>query len=163
MSIESIQTRRAEAVPAALIRLTIPGSEMGKEFPRAIHEILDALKAEGITPAGPPFARHFRFDPETFDFEVGFPVSESPGAGLEPSGRMVAGELPAARIVRTVHHGSYDGLPAAWQAFSERIRDAGILVADEFRERYVVGPEAGPDPSHWRTELSWVLKDQEGG
>ncbi|TVP50430.1 MAG: AraC family transcriptional regulator [Gemmatimonadales bacterium] len=161
MSIEPIQTVQAEAVPAAVIQLRIPRSEMGKAFPGAIHEILDALGAQGRAPAGPPFARHFRLDPEVFDFEVGFPVAPSPGDDLQPVGRMVAGELPAARVVRTVHHGPYEGLPAAWQAFSKQVRDAGIPVAEEFRERYVVGPESGPDASAWRTELSWVTEDQE--
>jgi effector-binding domain-containing protein len=163
VSIEPIQTHDTEGQSAAVIHLRIPRSAMGDAFPAAIHEILDALAAQGIAPAGPPHARHFSLDPETFDFEVGFPVNVPPGKDLEPSGRMSAGELPAARVVRTVHRGPYEGLPAAWQAFSERIREAGLAVGDEFRERYVTGPESGPDPSGWRTELSWVLAEQETG
>jgi effector-binding domain-containing protein len=163
VSIEPIRIHHAEAVPAALIRLRIPRSEMAKEFPRAIHEILDTLEAEGVAPAGPPFARHFRLDPEEFDFEVGFPIAGAASGTLQPTERMAVGELPAARVVRTVHEGPYEKLPAAWQAFADRIREAGVSVGDEFRERYLVGPEAGPDPSGWRTELSWVMEDQEGG
>jgi effector-binding domain-containing protein len=162
MAIEPLQTHHTEAVPAAVIRLEIPRAEMQTEFPRAIHEILDALQARGLAPAGPPFARHFRFDPEVFDFEVGFPVDGSAVGDLQPSGRVVAKALPGARVVRTIYRGPYEGLPDAWQAFTEQIREARLEVGDEFRERYVVGPEAGPDPSTWRTELSWVLADQDG-
>ncbi len=141
------------AVSAAIVRLTIPRAEMAQAFPRAIHEILDALADQGITPAGPPFARHLRHDPEVFDFEVGFPV-EHP---VRSRGRVNGGELPAARVVRTVHHGAYTGLPEAWRAFEDEVRRSGLDVVDEFRERYLVGPESGPDPSGWRTELSRVL------
>jgi len=160
MSIEPIQIHHNESVPAAVIHLEIARTEMQKEFPRALHEILDALAAQGLAPAGPLFARHFRFLPESFDFQLGFPVTVPPGGSLEASGRMVAEELPAVQVVRTVHHGAYEGLPNAWEAFEKRIREAEMTVADEFRERYLVGPESGPDPAGWRTELSWVLADQ---
>jgi effector-binding domain-containing protein len=152
--IDEPEIHETPAVSAAVIHLDIPRSEMQEAFPRAIHEILDALSDQDLSPSGPPFARHFRFDPDRFDFEVGFPVE----APVRPAGRMQPGELPAARVVRTVHRGAYEGLPGAWQAFQERVRAQGHAVADEFRERYVVGPESGPDPSGWQTELLWVLR-----
>ncbi len=138
---------------AAVIHLTIPRTEMQEAFPSAIHEILGALEEQGMAPAGPPYARHFRLHPETFDFEVGFPID----GAVEPRGRVEPGELPAARVVQTIHRGAYEGLPGAWRAFHGEIRARELPVGDEFRERYVVGPEAGPDPEGWRTELSWVL------
>jgi len=153
--IEDLEVLQTESESAAVIHLTIPRSEMRGKFPEAIHEILDALKEQGLTPAGPPYARHFRFDPATFDFEIGFPVRGE----VAPDGRVGAGELPAAKVVRTVYHGAYDGLPDAWKAFQERVRADGHRVGAEFRERYVKGPEAGPDPEAWRTELSWLLEE----
>ncbi len=150
---EDLEIHESPAEPAAVIHLTIPRAEMKAAFPRAIHEILDTLETQGMAPAGPPYARHFRFDPDTFDFELGFPTEGS----VEPSGRVEAGELPAARVVRTIHRGAYDGLPAAWEAFHKQVQAGGFPVGEEFRERYVVGPESGPDPEQWRTELSWVL------
>ena len=153
--IEQPEVCQTESEPAAVIHLTISRNEMTKEFPEAIHEILDALKAQGLTPAGPPYARHLRFDPDIFDFEVGFPVTRA----VAPNGRVRAGELPAAKVVRTVYHGPYEGLPDAWGSFQERVTAGGHSVADEFRERYLKGPEVGTDSSAWRTELSWRLRE----
>jgi len=150
---EELEIHESPAQPAAVIHLTIPRTEMQAAFPEAIHEILETLETQGMAPAGPPYARHFRFEPETFDFEVGFPTDGS----VKPGGRVEAGELPAARVVRTIHQGAYEGLPAAWETFQTRIEAQELPVEKEFRERYVVGPEAGPDPKNWRTELSWVL------
>ncbi|MEX0891153.1 MAG: GyrI-like domain-containing protein [Gemmatimonadota bacterium] len=153
MTNETMEVHDAEAVPAAVIHLAIPRDAMQTEFPRAIHEILDSLQRQGLTPAGPPFARHFRFDPEVFDFEVGFPVSSQ----VRPEGRMKPGELPAARVLRTIHHGSYDSIPEAWRTFDTRVKADRLDVGPEFRERYMVGPESG-GPETWQTELSWVLR-----
>lgn len=150
---DELEIQDHPAQPAAVIHLTIPRTRMQEAFPKAIHEVLDTLESQGMAPAGPAFARHFRFDPETFDFEVGFPTDGS----VEPEGRVEAGELPAARVVRTVHRGAYEGLPAAWGAFQKEIEARDLPIGEEFRERYVAGPEVGADPSQWRTELSWVL------
>jgi len=153
--IEELEIRRTETEPAAVIHLTIPRREMQQAFPEAVHEILDALKAQGLAPAGPPFARHFRRDPDAFDFDLGFPID----GDVAPQGRVKPGTLPAAKVVRTIYQGPYEGLPDAWHVFVERIRAEGHRVGEEFRERYVRGPEAGPDPAAWRTELSWRLAD----
>ena len=38
-------------------------------------ELMAALAAQGIAPAGPWFTHHLRMDPDTFDFEIGVPVT----------------------------------------------------------------------------------------
>ena len=153
--IEPLEIRQTEAELAAVIHLTIPRNAMPKEFPAAIHEILDTLKAQGLTPTGGPFARHVRFDPEIFDFDLGFPVT----GAVAPRGRVIPGELPAAKVVRTVYAGAYEGLPAAWGSFTDQVKAGGHPLGAEFRERYLAGPETGPDSSAWRTELSWRLDE----
>jgi effector-binding domain-containing protein len=152
--IDELEIARTDTESAAVIHLTIPRDEMRKAFQEAIHEILNALKAQGLAPDGGPFARHFRFDPGIFDFELGFPVS----GRVQPRGRVKAGELPSVKVVRTLYAGPYDGLPRAWQVFTKKVKEGGHAVGPEFRERYLKGPEAGPDPSAWRTELSWRLE-----
>jgi effector-binding domain-containing protein len=92
-------------------------------------------------------------DPDTFDFEVGVPVMEP----VTAAGRVNASQLPAAKIARTVYHGSYEGLGSAWSEFIEWITTQGHKQAQNFWERYVSGPESNPDPAAWRTELNRPL------
>jgi effector-binding domain-containing protein len=92
-------------------------------------------------------------DPEVFDFELGVPVTRA----VEPSGRVIPGKLPAARVARTVYHGPYEGLGAAWGEFEQWITAAGHSPAPDLWEFYVRGPESSPDPADWRTELNRPL------
>jgi len=89
---EIIQTKAQEA---AVIRLTIPRSEMMKVFGPAVGELMGALAAQGVEPVGAVFAHHLKMTPDTFDFELGVKVSapvKATGTGswaqLYAAGRM---------------------------------------------------------------------------
>lgn len=141
------------AQPAAVIRLTIPRSEIQKVMGPAIGEVMTALGAQGVSPAGPVFTHHFRMDPDTFDFEVGVPVA----GRVSAAGRVKPGQLPAARVARTVYRGPYEGLFSAWGEFDKWIKGEGLKPAPDLWERYVRGPESDPDPATYRTELNRPL------
>jgi effector-binding domain-containing protein len=143
-----------DATPAAVIHLSLYRNEMQREMGPAIHEVIDAVMNQGVGPAGPVFANHARFDPEWFDFEVGVPTN----ADFSQAGRVQPGELPAVRVVQTTYRGPYEGLPEAWQQFSEWIRENEIQTADGFREVYSKGPESSDNPDEWETELSWEIR-----
>ena len=141
--------------PTAVIHLTIPRAEIQTAMGPAHRELFSALAAQGVTPAGPWFSHHFRMDPATFDFEVGVPVS----APIAPSGRVAPSRRPATRIARTVYHGGYEGLGAAWGELDAWIKREGLKPAGALWEIYAAGPESGADPSAWRTELNRPLAE----
>src|SRR4029077_19159961 len=95
---------------AAVIRLTIPRSEMMKVFGPAVGELMAALAAQGVDPVGAGFAHHLKMSPDTFDFELGVKVS----APVKATGRVKPCQLPAVKVARTVYSGPYEGLPSAW-------------------------------------------------
>lgn len=134
---------------AAVIRLTIPREEIRDAMGRAIAELMGALAAQGIPPAGPVFSHHFRMDPEFFDFEVGVPVE----GDVEASGRVKPGRLPSTKAARTVYRGPYEGLGAAWDALHEWAASRELACAPDLWECYRSGPESSPDPATWSTEL----------
>jgi len=140
----------AEARMTAVVRLTIPRDQIQAVMGPAIGEVMATLAARGIAPAGPVFSRHFRMDPAVFDFEVGVPV-DSP---VSPAGRVIASSLPAARVARTVYHGPNEGLGPAWGEFDAWVSANGHAPAAGLWEYYAAGPESGPDPATWRTELN---------
>ena len=91
----------------------------------------------------------------TFDFELGVKVS----APVRANGRVKRGELPAARVARTIYSGSYEGLPAAWGEFTKWMEANGLKQAEDLWEVYSVGPQSSPDAADWRTELNRPLRD----
>jgi len=151
--IEQPRLVRADAQLAAVIRLTVPRDEIQRVMGPAISEVMATLVAQRIAPVGPVFAHHFRLDPSVFDFEVGLPVTRR----IAASGRVVASQLPAGTLARTVYHGAYEGLGSAWGEFDAWMAAEGHAVAGDFWECYTQGPESGPDASTWRTELNRPL------
>jgi effector-binding domain-containing protein len=137
----------------ALIHLTVPREEIQKVMGPGLGELRAALAAQGITPAGPWFTHHLRIDPALFDFEICVPVTTP----VAPSGRMKPGQLPATRVARTVYHGPYEGLGAAWGEFDAWIAAQGYTPGPDLWECYLTGPELNPDPATWRTQLNRPL------
>jgi effector-binding domain-containing protein len=144
---------QAEVQPAAIIRFTIPRDQIAEVMGPGIGELVETAMAQGIGPAGPVFSHHLRMEPGIWDFELGVPVS----GPVSPTGRVVAGELPAARVVRTVYHGNYDGLGDGWGELDAWIGAQGLSTGPNLWERYVAGPESSDDPADWRTELNRPL------
>jgi effector-binding domain-containing protein len=147
------QILQTAAQPTAIIRLTIPRAEIRNVMGPGYRELMAAVAAQRIAPAGPWFSHHLRMDPDTFDFELGVPVT----APIAAAGRVQPGELPAATVARTVYRGPYEGLGTAWARFNAWIAAEGHTPAPNLWECYVAGPESSPDPATWRTELNRPL------
>src|SRR4051812_20203585 len=92
---------QTEACQTAVIRLTIPRAEIGQVMGPGLKELMATVAAQGSSTTGPWFSHHFAMHPDTFDFEIGVPLS----APVTPAGRVTPGSLPAARVARTVLHG----------------------------------------------------------
>jgi effector-binding domain-containing protein len=144
---------KTESQLTAVIRLTIPRAEIQRVMGPAIGEVVAAIAAQGIAPAGPVFSHHLRMDPQIFDFEVGVPVK----APVAAAGRMKASLLPAATVARTAYHGRYEGLGSAWGEFNQWIAAEGHKPASDLWECYVAGPESSADPANWQTQLNRPL------
>ena len=153
--IDTPRITRTDAQFTAVIHLTIPRTEIRSVMGPGIKELMATVSAQGITPTGPWFTHHLRMNPGTFDFEIGVPVTSA----VAPSGRVKPGQLPATTVARTIFHGAYEGLSAAWSEFDAWIKAQGRTPAGDLVERYLDGPESGPDPSTWRTELTRPLAD----
>lgn len=138
-----------EAQPIAILPLTVPRREMQKVMQPGLHELLAVLASQRIAPTGPCFTHHLRITPEVFDFEIGAPVAISVAA----AGRVKPSLRPVLRVARTIYHGPYEGLPAAWGEFDTWIATQGHVSAVDLWETYLAHPDSSSDPAQWRTQL----------
>lgn len=152
--LETPYITQVDAQRTAVIHLTIPRSEIQAVMRPGIGELMAAVKAQGLGPTGPWFSHHLSMHPDTFDFEIGVPVS----GPVTPVGRVRSGSLPAARVARTILQGNYTGLGQGWSEFHRWIESQGHQVAPDLWEVYAKGLEADPDPASWRTELNQPLR-----
>ena len=143
------------AQPTAMIHITVPMSEIRNVMGPGLQELMAGLRAQGVAPAGPWLTHHRKTPSDIFDFELSVPV-KSP---VTPTGRVANGMLPAATVARTIYHGPYEGLPAAWQEFQAWIAAQGRKSAPTLWETYLVDPSSSPDPAAWQTELTRPLAE----
>ncbi len=139
---------------AAIIRITVPQSDIRAVMPPAIKELRTTLAAQGIVPAGPMFTHHLSMDEAVFDFEVGFPVE----GRLAETGRVRCGNLPAATLPRATYRGGYEGLSAAWGELRQWTEANGHTRGVDLWEVYASGPETSSNAAEWRTELNQPLQ-----
>jgi len=151
--IDTPQITQSAAQMTAVIRLTIPRAEIRTVMGPGIGELMATVAAQGIAPAGPWFNHHLKMQPDIFDFEISVPVTRP----VVAAGRVTPGHLRATKVARTIYHGPYEGLGAAWGEFDAWIAANGHKPAPNLWECYVAGPESNPDPVTWRTELNRPL------
>ena len=147
--LEVPQIVQVAAKTAAVIPIRIPRAEIQQVMGPGIRELLAVVAAQGLTPTGPVFSHHFRLEPEVFDFEIGVPVAKP----VRAAGRVRPGKLPGAIVARATYRGGYEGLGAAWGEFDSWLQSEGHTPALDLWECYTEGPESGPDPAAWRTDL----------
>jgi uncharacterized protein YndB with AHSA1/START domain/effector-binding domain-containing protein len=151
--IDTPRITRTTAQLAAVIHLTIPRNEIRSAMGPGLTEVMAAVKAQGIGPAGPWFTHHLKMNPATFDFEICVPVT----APVAPVGRVKPGIFPAVAVARTIYCGNYERLGEAWGEFKAWIAANGHTAGPDLYECYPVGPESSPNPADWRTELTQPL------
>ena len=147
------QITQTAAQQTATIRLTISQEEIQNVMGPGLSEIMAALAAQGIAPAGPWFTHHLKVDPGIFDFEICVPVTTP----VLAAGRVKPGLWPATKVARTVYHGGYEGFAAAWGEFDAWITAQGHTAGPDLWEVYLAGPESSSDPATWRTEFNRPL------
>ena len=153
--IETPQLVHTNPVHYASVRKVVPPAEIGKIMGPSVQQVAAVLEAQGIAPSGPWFTHHYRRPIDFFDVEICFPTDKP----IEASGDVHPGVWPGMTVARTVFHGNYAGLPAAWGELEQWMQAQGHNGGTEFWEVYTVNPNTDPAPENWRTELNWPLAD----
>lgn len=115
---------------------SLPQEQVGEFLSGAYQQLFGALGSAGIAPAGPPIAR-YHVDEVAFHVTAGVPFSGE----LSAAAPMVVTAIGPTTIATTIHQGSYDGLPAAFHAVIEWVRENGYRITADPWECYLDGPE----------------------
>ncbi len=122
------------------------------------NELGEYLQRRGIKPTGSCFTidHNEEYRPQDVDLEVCEPVD----APLDDTGPVRVVDLPAVpQMASTIHHGSYDGLSAAYQAFMAWIQSNGYRIAGPNREIYLRNlADDGVTPDDLVTEMQFPVE-----
>jgi effector-binding domain-containing protein len=148
-----IELTDSKRVHTAVIRSRVPKKELAKFVPAACGEVWSFIRAAGLPRPGRHLALYLD---ARGSVEVGAEVSE-PFSGNE---RVHCSQLPAGRVVTTVHFGPYQRLSAAHAAIQEWCASHGHRCSGVSWEIYGHWEESwNTDPSKIRTDVFYLLLD----
>lgn len=142
-----------EPVTAAVVRETVPMSELTAYFDRAFGMVMEVTTAQGVAVTGPPFAVYHGMPGPSVDISGGFPTA----APVTPAAGVTAMTLPGGRAVQLVHEGSYDTLEDSYGRIMTWMEHRGLTRAPLMWETYLTEPTPEGDPSENRTLVTWPI------
>ena len=143
-----------EGVTTAVVKGAVATKDLNSFFDESFGVLGAVLAHQSVAPTGPAFARFQGQVEETAVLEVGFPTDRA----IEPEGSAEASTLPAGRVARVVHAGSFDTLSDGWERLGSWINAQGLTPTEVFWEAYLTEPTPDMDPADLRTELNWLLE-----
>lgn len=148
-----IELVELEAQRAACIRRKVPREALGQFFMEVFPKLRGATRAQGGTPAGPPYARYYRSDPHVFDVEAGIPFI---GSWMPTEGEITVTRLPGGRAAKFVHVGPYDTLTKVYARLEAFLKEHGFRPGEGPWESYL-DDEAKTPKNELRTAVYWPV------
>jgi DNA-binding transcriptional MerR regulator len=150
-----VELRRAPAVDAVAISDVVSAEEAVPWLQGALAELRATLVAHGERAAGPAGGIYPDnvFTEHRGQVTIFVPVAKP----VQPSGRVIATQIPAAELAVIEHRGPPDGVDRAYGTLATYVAHHAIAVEGPIREYYVVGQHDTPRPAEWRTEIGWPI------
>jgi effector-binding domain-containing protein len=149
----------------ASVRGVYPIAELPEVMGRGFAQIMSALNAEGIQPAGGALSIYHGWTEDTVDVEIAFtikgvffPQDAGAAARRQDRGGVKASMVPGGRVLFAVHVGPYDQIAAAYGAIQTYAGANGLKLAGKMWERYLTDPAEEPDLSKHVTEVFWPVE-----
>jgi effector-binding domain-containing protein len=144
---QQVEVQAVAASPTAVVAAATTWEEFPTLWGVLLDEVYAFVRAGGATQTGHNVMLYRDGVPNV---EVGVQVD----GPFPPTGRVVPSELPAGRVARTVHRGSYDGIGGAHEAVLGWCRANGHRTTGL---RWEVYGDWQEDPAELETEVAWML------
>src|SRR5437762_13233389 len=151
-----IELAHSQSIHTAVIRSRVRAKELPQFVPAACGEVWSFIRSAGLPRPGRHLALYLDAQGSV---EVGAEVSE-PFAGND---RVHCSQLPAGRVVTTIHFGPYARLGEAHAEIRQWCIEHGHLRSSICWEIYGHWDDSwNADPSKIRTDVFHLLKDEKG-
>ena len=153
MPMLSIERRELSPAHVLSVRARCARHELAKTMAECFGKAFPYAMQSGVPLAGRPFTRYLSTGPGLFTIESGCVL----GAAAAGAGEIEAATLPGGAAAVAMHGGSYDTLSETYAEMERWMEKNGMRPAGAPWESYITDPAEHPDPSNWRTEISWPL------
>lgn len=141
----SIELTQMKSEPTLAFQSPATMDNLVEIMDKGINGVQDYLKAQGIAPAGPPYAAYHNVkegsDFANFDLELGFPVS---GPVPVKEGLFLSKTYEGRAVVST-HKGPYPTLEETYCAVMKFIEDNALVPTGVYYDHYLNDPEVTPE------------------
>ena len=118
---------------------TMDPGEIAQAMGSAFGEVWAFMEKHGVPPAGGALSVYYDYSEGRMDFRAGFTVSRNDMAAAD--GSVKADVTPAGKVLHFTHHGSYDGLRAAYDEMMTHMAAEGLAYAPPTWEVYRNSPD----------------------
>lgn len=130
-----METVELVARPTAVVRALVPAEGVAEFLGGAFAELMEVLAAQALAPVGMPFGCYLPTE-DGLRVEAGFPAS----GRVEPTGRVEPSELPVGPALVVHYRGPYEGVPEAYHAGEQWLRENGWEATGPPWESYLDAP-----------------------
>jgi len=128
---------------------------VGAAIESAFGEIMPALGAAGVAPAGPPLTAYYDYSEKEMSFDVCMPIAAEDAARLKD--KLKVYETESGKALKAIHKGPYPQLGETYKAVEAHITDNGLQPKSVCYEIYVTDPGETPE-AELLTEIWFPLK-----
>jgi DNA-binding transcriptional MerR regulator len=151
----AVEFRAVPATPALSISAVVGLDALVSWWTAAFDELIGALAANGVRPAGNSGALYAQevFEQAHGEVAVFVPIAEQ----VTATGRPRPVTVPAAELAVTIHRGAHDDFDRSYGVLGRYLAEHDLKVEEPVREYYLVGPRHTEDTSQWQTEIAWPV------
>ena len=150
------EVKEVPAQPIMSIRMHTPPATFDQSIPAAMTELISYAQRLGIRDAEQvPLIIDHAYTEEEAEVEVCIPV-ERVVAG---EGRMGSRMLSGGTVATLMHKGPYEELGLIYPSLVAWIKEQGYEIAGPSRRAFWNGPWYTDDPSEFRTEVLWPIRE----
>ncbi|MBK8020105.1 MAG: GyrI-like domain-containing protein [Chloroflexi bacterium] len=138
--------------PILSVRFRSPVNNLSAHFGRIYQAIAEYLGAQGVGPAGPPFAIYHNMDMDDMDVEAGFPVTKP----VRGQGEIQPGEIPGGAFAICHYTGAYDQIGPAYDTLTRFAGKQGFMPMGDAYEWYLTEPTVAP--ADLKTDIAFPVR-----
>ena len=150
-----MEIKTVEAKKAAMVRSTVPLSELSQLMGKAFGTIGTMAQQGKLQIMGPPFALYHNMDMNALDVEVGFPVATD----VENHDEVKTGIIPGGRVATAIHKGPYAQMERTYKELQAFVASKGEQADESMMYEYYLNDPAKVSEEDLLTEIYFILKN----
>lgn len=142
-----VETTEVEPVTIAYVSGTSSqeSADIGQAFAAAYGQVGAFIGQHGLAPAGQPISINKTWDESGYAFDAGIPIASAPEAEVPEGSTVQVTQTYGGKVLRVVHTGAYDGLPATYEKIEAYLAAHGLEATGHSWDEWVSDPGNTPE------------------